>query len=73
MTEPNAHATQRQYLRIAEIRKRTGLGESTIYRALRDGSLRATKIRNATLIHRKSYDEWVDGKPWLPLTGTNHR
>lgn len=44
-----------------EAARATGLGRDTIFKAIRDGSLRSLKIGGARLITADALREWLEG------------
>jgi excisionase family DNA binding protein len=51
--------------RIREVCKRTGLGRTTIYLAIKDGSLKAKKCGRTTIVMASDLREWLTGLPTL--------
>jgi excisionase family DNA binding protein len=45
--------------RIREVCKRTGLGRTTIYAAIKDGSLKAKKYRRTTNVMASDLRAWL--------------
>lgn len=50
-------------LSINEVAKRTSIGRSTIFSAIRDGKLRAVKVGNRTLIRIEDLKAFLDSLP----------
>jgi len=50
---------------VKEVRTLTGIGHSTLYRAMGNGDLRAVKLGKKTLILAKDLQDWLDGLPEL--------
>jgi excisionase family DNA binding protein len=49
-----------------QIRDLTGLHEEVIRRAIRDGELRASKLRGKLRVRPQDYDAWIDQNAVAP-------
>lgn len=54
--------TRRSY-RLDEVAKQTGASVKTLRREIRDGKLRAHRIRGLLVIFPSDLDRWLDGLP----------
>lgn len=52
-----------QIYSITDVVEITGLGRTSIYKAIKDGGLTAKKFGNRTLIPAASLDAWIDNLP----------
>jgi len=50
----------------------TGLGRSSIYAAIANGSLRARKMGTRTLIMSNDLEDWLNSLPALKPSKANH-
>jgi len=51
--------------RITEVCRRTGLGRTTVYAAIKDGSLRARKCGRTTIVLADDLRAWLTALPAL--------
>lgn len=58
-------------LRIKDVVERSGLGETTVYREIRVGRLRARKCGRATIVSHDDYRRWIDSLPVRTMTEEN--
>lgn len=52
-----------KYLTLTGAKKRTGLSEATIERAVRSGKVRRNKEPGRLLVVTASLDAWIEGNP----------
>jgi len=58
----------RQYLRLTEIVRLTGLSQKFIRQAVQRGNLEAFRVGRAVLIPREAVDKWIHGdSPRQPI------
>ena len=53
---------------IPEVSRETGLGKTTVYKAISDGHLRAKKFGNRTLILSIDLDQFLNSLPEINCT-----
>lgn len=64
MAHPTAGAdASKELLFVDDVTAATGLGRSTIYRALAAGQLRGCKVGDRTVIRRADFQKWLDNLP----------
>ena len=55
-------------LTVPEVAQLARLSEKTVYRAIRCGELRASKLRGLWRIRRDDYEDWLRGAAYVPET-----
>lgn len=59
--------THQAYVTIQSFSKISGLGQTSIYAALRRGDLRAIRVGRRTLINTAQAMQWLEAQPsWTP-------
>jgi excisionase family DNA binding protein len=61
-------------LTLEQVQERVPLSMTVLYRAAKDGELRATKLRGRWMVDEPDLDAWVDaGRPAPPVKRARHR
>lgn len=59
-----------ELLTVADVARITGLSEYTVREAIRDGDLKASKLRNRLRVRNEDLVAWVDDSQVQPVMGT---
>jgi excisionase family DNA binding protein len=62
---PAANDADLRAFRIPEVCRRTGLGRTTVYAAIKDGSLKAKKCGRTTIVLADDLRVWLAALPAL--------
>lgn len=66
-TESNVHQLpqdpKREYLSVREVAEITGLGLTTIRKAIYEGNLKARKIGKKVVVKRGDMESWIEDAP----------